>query len=227
MPPANPSLKQACTCAALLWRTSDRWLLTTFDCAAMWLDDTRHLKAALSLTPVFLRGQGNAMDYKDWQLPLGRRFRALKLWMLLRLYGAQRLRDMLRHHIALGLWFARRVEEHPGLELAAPPRFGLTCFRLARGDCAANRALLAAINAAGARRRDRCCLRPGTTQHRVAAAASPLAGCTAGPIFMIGTELNGKFTLRFAVGTAHTQLEHVKQGWQVVREQAEAALAVQ
>jgi aromatic-L-amino-acid/L-tryptophan decarboxylase len=222
-----------------------RWLLTTFDCAAMWLDDTQHLKAALSLTPVFLRGQGNAMDYKDWQLPLGRRFRALKLWMLLRLYGAEQLRALLRHHIALGLWFADRVQEHPGLELAAPPRFGLTCFRLAHGDCTANKALLAAINAAGALAHGQhcwctcsvqrsCCGNSCCSLHCYVAmrptdvnetASSCVTTPLAGPIFIVGTELSGRFTLRFAVGNAHTQLEHVQRGWEIVRSHVDAAIA--
>ncbi|KAG1660227.1 hypothetical protein FOA52_005097 [Chlamydomonas sp. UWO 241] len=126
-----------------------KWLLTNFDCCAMWVADTGPLKAALSLTPVFLRGTGNALDFKDWQLPLGRRFRALKLWMVLRMYGGKSLRAYVRHHIALAQYFSNQVLADPRFEIAAPTRFGLVCFRLKDTPPATNRALLEAINAGG------------------------------------------------------------------------------
>eukprot|EP00877_Chromochloris_zofingiensis_P002321 jgi/Chrzof1/1208/Cz01g44220.t1 len=126
-----------------------KWLLTTWDCCAMWLTDTQYLKEALSLTPVFLRGRGNDFDYKDWQIPLGRRFRALKLWMILRMYGVTNLQQMIRHHMALADWFATAVTADERFELAAPPRFGLVCFRLKGVDNAVNKALLEAVNESG------------------------------------------------------------------------------
>ncbi|GIM15937.1 hypothetical protein Vretimale_18591 [Volvox reticuliferus] len=105
-----------------------KWLLTTFDCCALWVADSGPLKEALSLTPVFLRATGNALDYKDWQIPLGRRFRSLKLYFVLRMYGSEKLRSYLRHHIALAQVFAAAVDSDPRFELAAPQRFGLVCF---------------------------------------------------------------------------------------------------
>jgi len=68
---------------------------------------------------------------QDWQVPLGRRFRALKLWFVLRTYGAEGLRGYLRHHISLAAKFAKRVQQDPRFRLAAPPRFSLVCFTLA------------------------------------------------------------------------------------------------
>uniref|UniRef100_A0A7S0RGG5 Aromatic-L-amino-acid decarboxylase n=1 Tax=Chlamydomonas leiostraca TaxID=1034604 RepID=A0A7S0RGG5_9CHLO len=124
-----------------------KWLLTNFDCCAMWAADAGPIKEAVSLTPVYLQNTGNALDYKDWQVPLGRRFRSLKLFFVLRLYGAEKLRQYVSHHMALASHFAAHVAADPRFELAAPPRFGLVCFRLAGAPRAANEALLAAINA--------------------------------------------------------------------------------
>ncbi|WIA32960.1 hypothetical protein OEZ86_006125 [Tetradesmus obliquus] len=171
-----------------------KWLLVNFDCAAMWLADTTWLKEALSMTPIYLRFTGNVHDYKDWQIPLGRRFRSLKLWFVMRMYGAEKLQGMVRHHIALGQWFAQQVEADGRFEIPVPPRFGLTCFRLKGADNATNRQLMEAVNAQGV-------------------------------IFIIPTELSGKLTIRFAVGNANTQLEHVQRGWAIIKEQADKLLA--
>ena len=86
------------------------------------------------------------IDYRDWHVPLGRRFRALKLWWVLRSYGAAGLRALLREHVALAAELARRVDEHPRLERVAPVSFALVCFRHVDGDDATD-ALAAAINA--------------------------------------------------------------------------------
>ncbi|KAG2444680.1 hypothetical protein HXX76_001424 [Chlamydomonas incerta] len=126
-----------------------KWLLTNFDCCCMWVADSGPLKKALSLTPVFLRAAGNSLDYKDWQIPLGRRFRSLKLYFLLRMYGAEKIRAYLRHHIALAAAFAQAVAADPRFELAAPQRFGLVCFRLRDVPREVNAALLAQLNAGG------------------------------------------------------------------------------
>ncbi|MCA1798471.1 MAG: aspartate aminotransferase family protein [Xanthomonadaceae bacterium] len=131
-----------------------KWMLTNFDCSAFWVADRRWLLEALSILPEYLRNQatdtGAVIDYRDWQVPLGRRFRALKLWFVLRSYGAEALRAMVREHVRLAQDFAQRVERHPLLELAAPAPLNLVCFRLKDRDDAANRALLERLNASGA-----------------------------------------------------------------------------
>ncbi|GLC76482.1 hypothetical protein PLESTF_001786000 [Pleodorina starrii] len=170
-----------------------KWLLTTFDCCALWVADSGPLKEALSLTPVFLRATGNALDYKDWQIPLGRRFRSLKLYFVLRMYGAEKLRSYLRHHIALAQVFAAAVASDPRFELAAPQRFGLVCFRLRCVPREANEALLEAVNGGGR-------------------------------LFLIHTELGGRFTLRLAVGSATTQLEHVEAAWEEISRAADSVV---
>jgi aromatic-L-amino-acid decarboxylase len=88
------------------------------------------------------------VDYRDWQIPLGRRFRALKLWFVLRWYGAEGLRHHVREHVRLAADLAAAIDADPRLALAAPPRLGLVCFRHRDGD-AATEALHQALNATG------------------------------------------------------------------------------
>jgi len=129
-----------------------KWLRVNFDCSAMFVRERRWLAAALSLTPAYLRSpeydSGLVTDYRDWQVPLGRRFRALKLWFTLRMYGAAALRAHIRAHVALAGAFAAWVRNDPAFEVVAPPSLALVCFRL-RASNAANDALLAAVNASG------------------------------------------------------------------------------
>jgi aromatic-L-amino-acid decarboxylase len=127
-----------------------KWLFTNFDCNVLWVADRAPLVETLSIVPPYLRNtaseSGEVIDYRDWHVPLGRRFRALKLWWVLRSYGAAGLRRHLREHMALARDLGRRVEAHPRLELVAPVSFALVCFRHVDGDEATD-ALAAAINA--------------------------------------------------------------------------------
>jgi aromatic-L-amino-acid decarboxylase len=115
-----------------------KWLFTTFDCSCFWVADRAALVDALSIVPEYLRNpasdSGAVTDYRDWQVPLGRRFRALKLWFVLRWYGAEGLRHHVREHIRLAAGLAARVEADARLVVAAPPRLNLVCFRHADGD---------------------------------------------------------------------------------------------
>lgn len=128
-------------------------MLTNFDCSTMWVQDRRHLLRALSLTPEYLRSKeydsGLVSDYRDWQVPLGRRFRSLKLWMVLRTLGAETLRSYIREHVALAGEFADRVRGDARFELSAPVALSLVCFRLKDASDDANSRLLDAINATG------------------------------------------------------------------------------
>lgn len=129
-----------------------KWLLTTFDCDLFWVADRADLNAALSVSPEYLRNAasdaGSVIDYRDWQVPLGRRFRALKLWFVIRHYGAQGLMAHIRRHVAWAAWFEARVREHPALELIAPRHDGLVCFAHRFGNDR-TRSLLTDINAQG------------------------------------------------------------------------------
>jgi aromatic-L-amino-acid decarboxylase len=129
-----------------------KWLLTNFDCDAFWVSDRTHLIAALSVLPEFLRNKatesGAVVDYRDWQIPLGRRFRALKLWAVIRWYGAEGLRAHVRRHMDLAAEFAALVAADDRFELVAPHPLSLVCFRL-RADDAANLDLMERLNASG------------------------------------------------------------------------------
>ena len=130
-----------------------KWLFTNFDCNVLWVADRRPLIETLAILPPYLRNpaseSGEIIDYRDWHVPLGRRFRALKLWWVLRSYGAIGLRSHIAEHIALAQDLGRRIDAHPELRLAAPVSFALVCFRHADG-AARTDALANEINATGA-----------------------------------------------------------------------------
>ena len=129
-----------------------KWLLTNFDCSAFWVADRSALIEALSILPEYLRNaateSGEVFDYRDWQVPLGRRFRALKLWAVLRWYGAEGLRGHVRGHVELAAEFGSWVAADERFELLAPYPLALVTFALAAGD-EATRTLLQAVNASG------------------------------------------------------------------------------
>ncbi len=129
-----------------------KWMLTNFDCSAFWVADRARLTGALSITPPYLRNQasdaGEVIDYRDWHVPLGRRFRALKLWFVLRSYGAEGLRRHVRNHLDWAQMLSERVEADRRLELVAPTVFALVSFRHVAGDTA-TRAIAEAVNTSG------------------------------------------------------------------------------
>jgi aromatic-L-amino-acid decarboxylase len=130
-----------------------KWLLTNFDCDAFWVADRAALVGALSVLPEFLRNaateSGAVIDYRDWMVPLGRRFRALKLWAVLRWYGAEGLRAHVREGVAQAQQLAAWIRADERFEVMAPHRFGLVCFRLRGGD-GENQRLLDELNDSGA-----------------------------------------------------------------------------
>lgn len=129
-----------------------KWLLTNFDCSAFYVADAAPLAASLSIVPEYLRNaasdSGEVVDYRDWQVPLGRRFRALKLWFVMRSYGTDGLRAHIRAHVAAAASLADRVRANPRLEMAAPLSLGLVCLRHVDGDEASEQ-LIAGVNASG------------------------------------------------------------------------------
>ena len=129
-----------------------KWMLTSFDCSAFYVADRAHLIETLTILPEYLRNtateSGEVIDYRDWQVPLGRRFRALKLWFVIRSYGVEGIRRHVRSGIELADTLAGWVEEDPDFELAAPHPFGLVCLRHRDGD-RVNRRILESINASG------------------------------------------------------------------------------
>lgn len=178
-----------------------KWLLTNFDCDAFFLRDARAVTDAMSITPEYLRptaaGHGAATDFRDWQVPLGRRFRALKLWLVMRHYGLGGLRRFIRAHLDLADRFAEWVAEDPRFEVHARS-LSLVCIRLApRGGesseqtDARNLALLERINASG--------------QAMVTHTRAPMGG----PV-----------VIRVAIGGVATRERHCRNLWDQLRENA-------
>ncbi|MDG2022221.1 MAG: pyridoxal-dependent decarboxylase [Phycisphaerales bacterium] len=129
-----------------------KWLFTNFDCDLFWVADRQALTRALGIMPEYLRNapseSGKVIDYRDWQVPLGRRFRALKLWLVFRHYGLEGLRTALREHIAIAQEFADMIDADPDWIRCAPSPLSLICIRHRDGD-ERTQAVLEAINASG------------------------------------------------------------------------------
>jgi aromatic-L-amino-acid/L-tryptophan decarboxylase len=127
-----------------------KWMLTPVDCSLLWSRRPQDLRAAFSLIPEYLRTPDaeDALSLSEYGPALGRRFRALKLWAVLRCHGRQGLQEHIRSGVALAARFEEWVAAEPGFELCAPRRFSVVCFRL-EGEDARNQALLARVNASG------------------------------------------------------------------------------
>ena len=129
-----------------------KWMFTNFDCNCFWVADRKALIQTLSILPEYLRNQatesGAVIDYRDWHIQLGRRFRSLKLWFVIRNYGVQGLQHHIREHVRLAKEFARWVREEENFELAAPVPLNLVCFRHKGGD-AMNQKIMDNLNRTG------------------------------------------------------------------------------
>ena len=129
-----------------------KWMFTNFDCDCFWVADRKALIQTFSVLPEYLRNQatesGAVIDYRDWHIPLGRRFRALKLWFVLRYYGLEGLQFHIREHVRLARQFADWIQQDQRFELAVSPPLNLVCFRLKGGD-ELNQRLMEALNRSG------------------------------------------------------------------------------
>jgi len=129
-----------------------KWMFTNFDCNCFYVADRKALIQTLSILPEYLRNKatesGAVIDYRDWQIPLGRRFRALKLWFVIRHYGVEGLQYHVRRHVELAQTFAGWVKKDQRFELAAPAPLNLVCFRHKGGD-EANQTLMDRLNRSG------------------------------------------------------------------------------
>jgi aromatic-L-amino-acid decarboxylase len=172
-----------------------KWMFTNFDCDAFFVADRTALINTLSILPEYLRNEatksGAVIDYRDWQISLGRRFRALKLWFVIRCYGAEGLQHHVREHVRLAQEFAAWVCASDEFEVVAPAPLNLVCFRHKGGD-AINQQIMDRINRSG-------------------------------DLFFTHTKLDGKLTLRLAIGQTHTQMEHVQRAWARIQAEAQEA----
>lgn len=125
-----------------------KWLATPMDCSALWTSRLDAFREAFSLVPEYLRVSEDVVSLNEVSVPLGRRFRALKLWAVLRCFGRDGLQTMIREHVRLAEAFEHWVEDEPGWEVSAPRHFSLVCFRW-EGSDDENEALLERVNASG------------------------------------------------------------------------------
>ena len=129
-----------------------KWMFTNFDCDCFYVADRKTLIQTLSVLPEYLRNKatetGAVIDYRDWQIPLGRRFRSLKLWFVIRHYGVEGLQHHIRRHIEMAQNFAAWVKKDDRFELAAPVPLNLVCFRHKGGD-ESNQTLMDRLNRSG------------------------------------------------------------------------------
>jgi aromatic-L-amino-acid decarboxylase len=129
-----------------------KWMFTSFDCNCFWVADRKALIRTLSILPEYLRNQatesGSVIDYRDWHIQLGRRFRSLKLWFVIRHYGIEGLQHHIRRHVQLAQEFAGWVHNDTRFEFAAPAPLNLVCFRHKGGD-AANQTIMERLNKSG------------------------------------------------------------------------------
>jgi aromatic-L-amino-acid decarboxylase len=177
-----------------------KWMLTNFDCSAYFVKDPGVLIRTFEIHPEYLKTgvDTQVKNFRDWGIQLGRRFRALKLWFVIRSYGVEGLQKMVREHIRLAQMFKGWIEEHKDFELMAPVSLSLVCFRLNDGrDEEAlddlNSRLLESLNQTG-------------------------------KVFLTHTSLRGKYVLRLVIGTRTTEERHVKEAWELIRTKAAEVL---
>ncbi len=177
-----------------------KWLMTNFDCSVYFVRDVEALLETFATAPAYLRTRHDAdvVNYRDWGIPLGRRFRALKLWFVLRSYGAEALRAMLRTHIALGHQLAAWVDASPAWERLAPAPLGLVVVRHVPPALAGDEAAL--------------------TSHNAEIVARVNAS---GTVMVTQTTLGGKYAIRVAIGAFRTEERHVREVWRLLREAGE------
>lgn len=175
-----------------------KWMFVPLDCSAFYVKDSRLLRQTFSLIPDYLKtDESEVINYMDWGVQLGRRFRALKLWMVIRTFGRQGLIERIREHIRLGQLLAGWVDDHPDFERLAPAPLSTVCLRYrpqenANDDAYLNRFntdLIEAVNAEG-------------------------------NYFLSGTHLNGRFTIRVAVSGIRTDEATVRGVWKSLQETA-------
>ena len=177
-----------------------KWLLTGFDCDAFWVADRAELIQALSVLPEFLRNaateSGAVIDYRDWQVPLGRRIRAVKLWFVMRWYGVEGLQAHIRDGVALAREFADWVRADDRFEIVAPYPFSLVCFRF-RDRTGEDAAAADARNAELMRRLNE-----------------------SGRLYLTHTRVRDRYVLRMAIGAPATERRHVEAAWRQIQQVA-------
>ncbi|MCW4034859.1 MAG: pyridoxal-dependent decarboxylase, partial [Candidatus Bathyarchaeota archaeon] len=179
-----------------------KWMLTNVDCSAYFVKDPETLKKTFEIHPEYLKTGVDKIvnNYRDWGIHLGRRFRALKLWFVLRSYGIEGIQNMVREHIRLAQMLKQWIEADSRFEVMAPVDFSLVCFRLNPKTLSEeqltelNKQLLESVNKTG-------------------------------KTFLSHTVLKGKYVIRFCIAQRTTKQEHVEKTWKLVTTKAEEILS--
>lgn len=172
-----------------------KWMFTNFDASAYFVKDKSALINTFSITPEYLktREDNKVNNYRDWGVPLGRRFRALKVWFVLRSYGVEGIKKKIRQHLDLAQWFRQQVEASEEFELMAPVPLNTVCFRRVlpgkslEEENRFNDDLLHRINKTG-------------------------------EIFITHVVLQGKYTMRMVIGQTEVERSHVEKAWRLIEE---------
>jgi aromatic-L-amino-acid decarboxylase len=177
-----------------------KWLFTNFDCSAFFCRHPDVLVSVFAITPEYLKTSKDTVvtNYRDWGIQLGRRFRALKLWFVIRHFGVRGLQARLRRHLSWAQEFACWVDEHPYFETLAPVPLNTVCFRFNPGSkqgavlgeeqlADLNQQLMVEVNESGR-------------------------------IFLTHTKLSERFCLRMSIGQTQTERRHIVEAWQAIRQ---------
>jgi aromatic-L-amino-acid decarboxylase len=177
-----------------------KWMFTNFDCSAYFVKDKESLIRTFEILPEYLKTceADRVNNYRDWGIPLGRRFRALKLWFVIRTYGVKGLQEKIRYHLKLAEDFVRKVEESKDFELLAPVPLNAICFRFnpagkfydAESLNQLNEALLENINSTS-------------------------------KAYLTHTKLNGIYTIRIVIGQTNVEKRHVDAAWELIVSEAQ------
>ncbi len=174
-----------------------KWMFTGFDCSAFFIRQPELLIKTFEILPDYLktRTRGKVNDYRDWGVPLGRRFRALKLWSVIRMYGVEGLRDKVRLHIRIASELALNISHEPDFEILAPVVINVVCFRYK--PASATEQEINSLNE--------------TLNHRLN---------DSGKIYLTHTIIEGKYTLRMVTGQTNVTMEHVTRAWELIKSTA-------
>ena len=171
-----------------------KWMFTNFDCTAYFIRDAGALIKTFEVLPEYLntRTRGKVNDYRDWGVPLGRRFRALKLWSVIRLYGVEGLRQKIRYHISIAARLSEMISKENDFEILAPVVLSLVCFRYYPS---------------------------GMDEDKINELNEKLNHLLndSGKIYLSHTVLNGKYTLRMVTAQTNVTLKHVEKAWELIK----------
>ncbi|MFZ0282134.1 MAG: pyridoxal-dependent decarboxylase [Bacteroidales bacterium] len=171
-----------------------KWMFTGFDCSAFFIRQPELLIKTFEILPDYLktRTRGKVNDYRDWGVPLGRRFRALKLWSVIRMYGVEGLREKVRCHIRIASDLALNISHEPDFEILAPVVINVVCFRYKPASVTEEE-----INRLNE-----------VLNHKLN---------DSGKIYLTHTIIEGKYTLRMVTGQTNVTMEHVTRAWELIK----------